>query len=247
MFAGQAPPFGWYWSASRSRASAPRPSAIWVTSPVAFGMVRRELAALLGLLVAAAAGGEHDRARVDLVVADPRAPARLELERAARSASDGDARALDRLAQPLRDRVPGPVADLEQALLGRAAALGEPVAAVVAGELDAELLEPVDRALRVAGQHLDEPHVRRLVRALPDVRGVLLGRVLLAERRLDPALRLRGVARLERALGRDRDLRPGAVGGDGGGEPGGAAADHEHVEGEPFRPPAENTRTNATN
>ena len=40
-----------------------------------------------------------------------------------------------------------PVADLEQALLRRAAALGEPVAAVVAGELDAELLEPVDRAL----------------------------------------------------------------------------------------------------
>ena len=39
----------------------------------------------------------------------------------------------------------------------------------------------------------------------PDVRRVLLGRVVLAERRLDAALRLRGVARLERALGRDRD------------------------------------------
>jgi hypothetical protein len=42
--------------------------------------------------------------------------------------------------------VAGAVADLEQALLRRAAALGEPVAAVLAGELDAELLEPVDRA-----------------------------------------------------------------------------------------------------
>src|ERR671934_38963 len=37
MFAGQAPPFGWYWSASRSRASAPRARAILVTSPVAPG------------------------------------------------------------------------------------------------------------------------------------------------------------------------------------------------------------------
>src|SRR6266511_6130586 len=37
MFAGHAPPFGWYCSASRSRASAPSSSAIWVTSPVAPG------------------------------------------------------------------------------------------------------------------------------------------------------------------------------------------------------------------
>ena len=37
MFAGHAPPFGWYCSASRSRASAPSSSAIFVTSPVAPG------------------------------------------------------------------------------------------------------------------------------------------------------------------------------------------------------------------
>src|SRR6185503_3380130 len=34
---GQAPPFGWYWRASRSRASAPASSAIRVVSPVALG------------------------------------------------------------------------------------------------------------------------------------------------------------------------------------------------------------------
>ena len=37
MFGGHAPPFGWYCSASRSRDSAPSPTAICVTSPVAFG------------------------------------------------------------------------------------------------------------------------------------------------------------------------------------------------------------------
>ena len=49
------------------------------------------------------------------------------------------------LAQLLGDRVPGAVADLEQALRARAAAAGEPVAAVFTRELDSELLEPVDR------------------------------------------------------------------------------------------------------
>ena len=38
---------------------------------------------------------------------------------------------------------PGPVADLEEPLARRAAAAGEPVAAVLAGEHAAELLEPV--------------------------------------------------------------------------------------------------------
>jgi hypothetical protein len=37
MFGGQAPPFGWYWIASKSRTSAPTPTAISVTSPVAPG------------------------------------------------------------------------------------------------------------------------------------------------------------------------------------------------------------------
>src|SRR4026208_700290 len=37
MVDGHAPPFGWYWSASRSRVSAPASTAMRVTSPVAFG------------------------------------------------------------------------------------------------------------------------------------------------------------------------------------------------------------------
>ena len=71
--------------------------------------------------------------------------------------------------------MPGAVADLEQPLARGASAAGEPVATVLARELDAVLLQPVNRARRLARQHLDEPAVGRLVRALPDVLGVLLG------------------------------------------------------------------------
>src|SRR6266849_2605863 len=93
-------------------------------------------------------------------------------------------------AQPLRDRVPGAVADLEQALAAGAAALREPVTAVFARERDTELLEPVNRARRLRGEDLDETHVRRFVRGAPDVIGVLFGRILVAERGLNTALRL---------------------------------------------------------
>ena len=156
-----------------------------------------------------------------LVVADARAPVAVRLRELVqrRVEEAGAARGLPRLAQLLRDRVAGAVADLEEALRARAAAAGEAVAAVrVARELDAELLEPVDRGLRVAGEHLDELAVGGLVRGAEDVVGVLLGRVVVAERGLDPALRLGGVVRLERALGRERDPRAGALGRDGGGE-----------------------------
>ena len=126
------------------------------------------------------------------------------------------------------------VADLQQALAGRAAAAGEPVAAVLPRELDALLFEPVDRARRLAGEHVDEVPVRGLVRTLPDVLGVLLGRVVVAERGLDPALRLRRVARLERALGHEPDAGTRALGGDRRREARGAAPDHEHVEVKPL-------------
>ena len=56
------------------------------------GMVGGELAALLGLAVAAAAGGEDDRIGLDDVLADMRAPARLELpQRAVRKRRGGGA------------------------------------------------------------------------------------------------------------------------------------------------------------
>src|SRR5438067_12743691 len=96
--------------------------------------------------------------------------------------------------------MPCPVAALKEAPARRPAETVEPVAAVLARELDAVLLEPVDRRRSLAGQHLDEVPVSRLVRALPDVLGVLLRRVVFAERRLDPALGLCGVARLKGAL-----------------------------------------------
>ena len=130
--------------------------------------------------------------------------------------------------------MPRAIAHLEQALAARAAAAREAVAAVFAGERDPELLEPVDRRRRLRGQHLDEPRVSGLVRALEDVRGVELGRVVGGERGLDPALRLRRVAGLDRALGDEADARTGSLGAESGGETGGAAADDEHVKGHGF-------------
>jgi hypothetical protein len=126
---------------------------------------------------------------------------------------------LDAVAQRGRDCVAGPVADLEQAFARRAAAAREPVAAVLTRELDAELLEPVDRRRRLARQHVDETPVRGLVRAPPDVLRMLLRRVVVAERGLNAALRLRGVARLERSFRRERDPGAGALRRYGGGEP----------------------------
>ena len=68
------------------------------------------------------------------------------------------------------------------------------------------------------GEHIDEPPVGCLVRAPPDVLGMLLRRVVGPERRLDAALRLRGVAGLDRALGRECDAGIRVLGRDGGGE-----------------------------
>jgi hypothetical protein len=182
-------------------------------------MVRRELAALLGLAVAASAGREHHGARVDLeliavLAAAGCAPAVLgSIERDQRAVRQRlSARGDVGVAKPGRDRVTGAVADLQKPLAGRAAAAGEAIAAVLARELDTVLLEPVDRGRRLFGEHLDEPAVGRLVRALPYILRVLLRRVVVAERSLNPTLRLRGVAGLERALGHERDARTGPLG-----------------------------------
>ena len=110
-------------------------------------MVRGELAALLRLAIAAAAGGQHDGAGFDLVLAAAGAPPGRRLLELDSSGDLGNVSALDAFDHPpqrLRDRVAGSVADLEQALPRRAAAAREPVAAVLARELDALLLEPVN-------------------------------------------------------------------------------------------------------
>jgi hypothetical protein len=196
------------------------------------GMVRRELAPLLRLGEAAAAGGEDNRSGVDRVLAGTGAPAVLGavelVQRALRE--ERQAAGLGRLSQRGGDRVAGAVSYLEQALRRRAAAARKAVAAVLLRELDSELLEPVDGRCRLGGEDLDEAHVGRLVARGPDVPAVELGRVVLAEGRLDPALRLRGVARLDRALRRQRDAGAHVLGRDGCGQARGPAPDDEHVE-----------------
>ena len=201
------------------------------------GMVRRQLSSRLGLGEAASAGGEHERARLD------RRGAFLRLERGCPAGLRRGDRAqsvmrqlgatarLVRLAERLRDRVASAIADLEEPVTSRAAAACEPVPAVRAGELDPELLEPVDRGRRLARQHLDERRVGRVVRRAHDVLGMDRRRVVRAERGLDASLRLGRVAGLQRRLGGEPHPCAGELRRDRGSETGGAAADHEHVEG----------------
>ena len=156
---------------------------------------------------------------------------------------------LERLAQRLRDRVARAVADLEQPLAARSAATGEPIAAAARWPRPFEPLDisrvnstPSSSSQWIAdGASLvrtsTRPRVRGVVRAPHDVLRMDLGRVVLAERGLDAALRLRGVAGLQRRLRREADTGAGAFRGDGGRETGCAAADHEHVEGGRFGHP----------
>jgi hypothetical protein len=102
----------------------------------------------------------------------------------------------------------------------------------MAGELDAVLLEPVDRRRGLGGEDADEVAVGGPVRAPPDVLGVDLRGVVLGERRLDAALGLGRVTRLDGALRGQSDARTGALGCNARREPGRAAPDHEHVDGD---------------
>ena len=202
------------------------------------GMVRRELATCLGLEVAATSRREHHRRRIDVDHAvvlrlEGRGPAALARTKGDQSVVRqlGSVACLVRLAQRLRDRVAGSVTDLQESLPRGSATTCQPIPAVRTRELDAQLLEPVDRRRSLARQHLDEPRIGRLVRASHDVLGMDLRRVVLTEGSLDPALRLGGVARLQRRLGGERDGRAGSVSRDGRCQSRGAAADDEHVEG----------------
>src|SRR5262245_13283611 len=124
-------------------------------------MVGGELTALLGFAKAPAARREDHRACLDDVLAAAGAPARPRwLELGERRVWEGlGGRAFDRLAKRLRDRVAGAVAHVQQALPARAAAARNTVAAVLAGELDTDLLEPANGLGRLGGEDLDEAHV----------------------------------------------------------------------------------------
>src|SRR5580765_5136610 len=111
MFSGQAPPFGWYWSASRSRTWAPRSSAIRVTSPVATGwLVESSPRSSASRKQRPPAATITDLADVLAATRSPARARRDELrERRVRKRLRG--RALDDLSQRLRDRMAGAVAD----------------------------------------------------------------------------------------------------------------------------------------
>src|SRR5204863_4977079 len=107
------------------------------------------------------------------------------------------------------------------------AAAREPVATVLPREVDAQLLEPMDRRGRLRREDRDEPPVCGLMTRLPDVLGMLLGRVVGAERGLDASLRLGRVARLERTFRGDGDPCPGPLSRHGRRETGRDAPDDE--------------------
>src|SRR5439155_9780618 len=144
-----------------------------------------------GLAIAASACSENHGAGLDQVLAADRAPAVLgRFEQAQRRFRERLYRRRNcSIAECNRDRESGPVTDLEQTSAGGATAFCEPIAAVLARELHPELFEPADRPGSLGRQHLDQVAIGRLVRTLPDVRGVLLGRVVVAEGSLDPTLR----------------------------------------------------------
>ena len=175
------------------------------------GMVGGELAARRGLGEAAPSGREDDGRRLDLVWAvgggEGRAPAaRGRLERVQPVVGEhGAVPCFEPLAQRLGDRVAGSVSHLEQAPPRGAAAAGQAVTAVLPRERTTELLEPGDRGGGLRGEHFHEVGVGRVVRRPHHVLRMDLRRVVLPERRLDPALRLRGVVRLERRLRGHRD------------------------------------------
>ena len=114
----------------------------------------------------------------------------------------------DGAAQRGGDGVARAIADLQQPLARRTATAREAVAAVaVVREGDAEALQALDRGGRLGGERCDEAGVGRLVRAVHDVLGVHRGRVVVAECRLDAALRLGRVGRREPELGREQHSR----------------------------------------
>jgi hypothetical protein len=136
-------------------------------------MVGRELAALLRHLEAAATSGEDDGRCIELVLAAGRVPAVAALLERGQGAvrEERSGACLERVAKSLRDRMPGAVADLEQALGARAAAAGEAVAAVFLRECDSK--PPLLIALR-ASPAGPRPAYVCAVRALEDVRRMLL-------------------------------------------------------------------------
>ena len=200
-------------------------------------MVRRELAARLGLREAAAARGEHDRRRRRRRRGRPASRrSRASLPSIGSSSVEPMVRErlaaprLERLAQRLRDRVARPVADLEQPLARGAAAAREAIAAVLPRERAAQLLEPVDRRRRLAREHLDERRLRGLVGGAHHVLGVELGESSSPNAAWIPPCAFDELFACRVVFVATRDTRARALRRDGGGEARGAAADHEHVD-----------------
>ena len=161
------------------------------------------------------------------------APARGgRLERGERMVREGRrAAGLVGVAQRLRDRVPGAVADLEQPLARGAAAAREAIAAVLARERAAELLEPVDRRLRVAGEGLDEPRDRRsrATSASRPRRGARASRRSPNAAWIPPCALEELFAWIEPFVA-SATRAPARSAATAAARPDGAAADHEHVE-----------------
>ena len=185
-------------------------------------VVGRELAALLGLAVAAAACGEDDGRRLERLVAAARAPAVLSglerLQRRPGKSLGGRRSTASRSAVVIAWPVRSPTCSSRFAR--RATAAGEPVARRFAPRVNStpssssQWIAPCASPVRISTSRrsavsCDE---RQTSSAWSS------GESSSPNEAWMPALRLSRVAGLERPLGRERDPRAGAPGREGGGK-----------------------------
>ena len=154
-------------------------------------------------------------------------------------ASDGDepvreqrdALALKLLVEHLHHHVAGAVVHVEAAGLAVGAKFA-PVEFAVGAAVEgcAHALQPHHRVGRLLGKGLDDSRVAQSVAGLKNIAGVSLGRIVLAQRGVDPALGQAGVGSKRMDLGEQRDLDASLLGGDCRAQSGRPGANHQNIE-----------------
>ena len=205
-----------------------------VTSPVAFGWFVESSPRSSASLKQRPPAARTTVAASTHVLAAVRAPAVLaRLERRAAGCSGASCRRPPRTPRAGAFVIAWPVRSptWSRRFARRAAAAGEAVAAVLARERDAELLEPVDRGRRLARERPRRGAGRRS-RASSSRRPAACcsGESSSPKAAWMPPCALAELQAWSEPFVASADAGAGALGRDRGGQAGGAAADHEHVE-----------------